>query len=128
MLVTEIYGGKVDDDDDFKELRDLVENIFTPAAFEDEYNIIQNISKTYSNNKDGDHHGLALPAGVGWKDFMEWVNRLPEREPPTYLGLPADAEKLLLVGQANEMIEKLRGITESLEEREQIAAVEEERS
>ena len=53
---------------------------------------------------------------------MDWVNRLPEREPPTYLGLPANAEKLLLVGQAKEMIGNLRLILDMLDEGEQIMA------
>ena len=53
---------------------------------------------------------------------MEWVNRLPEREPPTYLGLPANAEKLLLVGQGKKMIANLAKITDILEEGEQLMA------
>jgi dynein heavy chain 1 len=47
---------------------------------------------------------------------------LPEREPPTYLGLPANAEKLLLVGQGRSMIQNLGKITELLDESEQIMA------
>ena len=56
------------------------------------------------------------------KDFMEWVNRLPEREPPTYLGLPANAEKLLLVGHGRDTIANLARITELLDESEQLSA------
>jgi dynein heavy chain 1, cytosolic len=55
-------------------------------------------------------------------EFMEWVNKLPEREPPTYLGLSANAEKLLLVGLGSSMIQNLGKITEMLEEGEQIMA------
>jgi dynein heavy chain 1 len=56
------------------------------------------------------------------KEFMSWVNKLPEREPPTYLGLPANAEKLLLVGHGKKMIENLAKITELLDEGEQMMA------
>lgn len=56
------------------------------------------------------------------KGFLEWVNRLPEREPPTYLGLPANAEKLLLVGQGKNTIANLAKITDILEEGEQLMA------
>ncbi len=55
-------------------------------------------------------------------EYMEWVNALPEREPPTYLGLPANAEKLLLVGQGKHMIGDLARITELLDEGEQLVA------
>ena len=50
------------------------------------------------------------------------VNDLPEREPPTYLGLPANAEKLLLVGQAKEMVGNLKRVVEMLDEGEQMMA------
>ena len=53
---------------------------------------------------------------------MAWVNDLPEREPPTYLGLPANAEKLLLVGQAKEMLGGLKRVVEMLDEGEQVMA------
>ena len=56
------------------------------------------------------------------KEFMDWIHKLPEREPPTYLGLPANAEKLLLVGQGDSMIQNLRKITRMLDEGEQIMA------
>ena len=56
------------------------------------------------------------------RDFMEWVRRLPEREPPTYLGLPANAEKLLLVGHGTQTIENFRRITDILEESEHLVA------
>ena len=54
------------------------------------------------------------------RDFTEWVNRLPEREPPTYLGLPANAEKLLLVGHGKAMISDLARVTTLLDEGEQL--------
>ena len=56
------------------------------------------------------------------QDFMEWVDKLPEREPPTYLGLPANAEKLLLVGHGRSTSANVARITEILEEGEQLMA------
>jgi dynein heavy chain 1 len=109
ILITEMYGGKIDDADDFRILSGLVDDCITPAAFEDNFQIVKS-------------EGLALPSATGWKDFMGWVNDLPEREPPTYLGLPANAEKLLLVGQAKEMVGNLKRVVEMLDEGEQIMA------
>jgi len=65
---------------------------------------------------------LTLPSGTSLKEFMDWIQKLPEREPPTYLGLPANAEKLLLVGQGRSMIQGLGKITEMLDEGEHIMA------
>ena len=66
--------------------------------------------------------GPILPGGTSMKDFVNWVNKLPEREPPTYLGLPANAEKLLLVGHGKNMIGNLAKVTELLDEGEQLMA------
>ncbi|EER38945.1 dynein heavy chain [Histoplasma capsulatum H143] len=110
-LITETYGGKIDDSGDFQLLNDLVNSILTPAAFEDEHNLVAGIE---------DDDCLKLPSGTSMRDFVEWVNRLPEREPPTYLGLPANAEKLLLVGYGKTMIENLAKVTNLLDEGEQL--------
>ncbi|EEP80390.1 dynein heavy chain [Uncinocarpus reesii 1704] len=109
-LITETYGGKIDDGGDFKLLNDLVRTFMTPAAFEDDHKLIPGIEDEV----------LMLPAGTGLRDFTEWVNRLPEREPPTYLGLPGNAEKLLLVGHGKRMITNLAKITTLLDEGEQL--------
>jgi dynein heavy chain 1 len=109
-LITETYGGKIDDEGDFQRLGDLVKSVFTPDAFNSDFKLV-----------DADQP-LYVPEGIGMTEFMYWVNALPEREPPTYLGLPANAEKLLLVGHGKGMIENLGTITNMLEEGEQVMA------
>ncbi|EFW19348.1 hypothetical protein D8B26_007588 [Coccidioides posadasii str. Silveira] len=109
-LITETYGGKIDDAEDLKLLNDLVRTFMTPAAFEDDHKLIPGIEGEI----------LLLPSTTGIRDFTEWVNRLPEREPPTYLGLPGNAEKLLLVGHGKRMIANLAKITTLLDEGEQL--------
>lgn len=108
-LVTETYGGKIDDEGDFKLLNRLVESFLTPAAYDADHKLA-----------DGPDGGLFAPAGTTVQDFNAWVHKLPEREPPTYLGLPANAEKLLLVGLGRSLIDNLRKVTELLDEGEQL--------
>lgn len=112
VLVTETYGGKIDDNGDFQQLENLVNNFLTPSAFEEDHNIVSGVQE------QGDV--LTLPGETSIRDFMEWVNRLPEREPPTYLGLPANAEKLLLVGHGRKLISDLERVTTLLDEGEQL--------
>jgi dynein heavy chain 1, cytosolic len=112
-LVTEMYGGKIDDESDWRTLASLVDAVLTPAAFEDGFQIVKATEQSA---------GLELPSTTGWKEFMGWVDELPEREPPTYLGLPANAEKLLLVGQAERMVANLSRVVDMLDEGEQIMA------
>lgn len=110
-LITETYGGKIDDGGDWRQLETLVHSFLTPAAFEDDYKLVAGVENDEC---------LALPTQTSMRDFVEWVNRLPEREPPTYLGLPANAEKLLLVGHGKKVISNLAKVTELLDEGEQL--------
>jgi dynein heavy chain 1 len=119
-LITETYGGKIDDEGDFARLTQLVNSFLTPAAFELDHKLVEAVPGSGMSN-EGDN-SLTVPSGTGLKEFMDWVNRLPEREPPTYLGLPANAEKLLLVGHGKKMIDDMGVITNMLDEGEQIMA------
>lgn len=109
-LVTETYGGKIDDEEDFSKLRSLVDGFFTPEAFNSDFKLVETETP------------LLVPEGVGMPEFMQWVNDLPEREPPTYLGLPGNAEKLLLVDHGKVMIRNLETVTSMLEEGEHVMA------
>lgn len=108
-MITETYGGKIDDEEDFKLLAQLVSSFLTPAAYEAEHKLV-----------DGPDGGLLVPSGTSVQDFMSWIHKLPEREPPTYLGLPANAEKLLLGGLGRSLIGNLRKVTDLLDEGEQL--------
>jgi dynein heavy chain 1 len=119
-LITETYGGKIDDEGDFSRLTQLVNSVLTPMAFDIGHKLVEGIAG--SGLDDSDDGSLSVPSGTGMREFMGWVNKLPEREPPTYLGLPANAEKLLLVGLGRSMIQNLGKITEMLDEGEQIMA------
>jgi len=110
-LVTETYGGKIDDEGDFELLRRLVSGFLTPAAYDIGHKLVEGT---------GEQDDLVVPSGTTLPDFMGWIQKLPEREPPTYLGLPANAEKLLLVGLGRSMIQKLKKVTDLLDEGEQL--------
>lgn len=117
MLVTEMYGGKIDSEQDFAILSSIVEGIMTPAAFEEGFLLVK--ERDLEGQVTG---GLELPSSAQWSSFVKWVDELPEREPPTYLGLPANAEKLLLVNQAKDVIGKLGTVMDLLDEGERVMA------
>ena len=116
-LITETYGGKIDSEADWSQLQALVDKIMVPAAFEEDHRLVEPLPgqerDALTGREDG---GLIMPSGTTMKDFMNWVHALPEREPPTYLGLPADAEKVLLVGHAREVVKDVSRVVEILEE------------
>lgn len=109
-LITETYGGKIDSESDFQELRSLVNRYLTAAAFEENFHPVDGAD------------ALVLPSGTGKTDFLDWINALPERELPTYLGLPANAEKLLLTAHAEEMVRNTRTVMDVLDEGEAVMA------
>lgn len=116
-LVTETYGGKIDDEGDFAMLRQLVASFLTPAAYDIGHRLVQ-CPEEEGGGGGGD--ALVVPAGTSLAEFTAWIGRLPEREPPTYLGLPANAEKLLLVGLGRSLIGNLKKVTDLLDEGEQL--------
>lgn len=123
-LVTETYGGKIDDEEDFAQLAALVARVLTPAAFEEDFRLVDPASFSSATGPEVGGEArqglLALPGGTSKRDFMDWVNALPEREPPAYLGLPANAEKLLLVAHAEGMCRNSRLVMDVLDEGEQV--------
>jgi dynein heavy chain 1 len=125
-LVTETYGGKIDDEADFRVLNNLVQTFLTPAAFDIGHKLVSASSEQAGGGGGGgggaDSVELVVPSGTSLQEFMGWIQRLPEREPPTYLGLPANAEKLLLVGLGKSLIGNLKKVTDLLDEGEALMA------
>jgi len=110
-LVVETYGGKIDNEEDYHLLIDLVRKLLTPLAYDSGHKLVE----------DADTN-LVVPEGTSLPDYMEWIHKLPEREPPTYLGLPANAEKLLLVGLGQSMIQNVKKVTDRLDDQEKLMA------
>jgi dynein heavy chain 1, cytosolic len=79
------YGGRIDNDFDKRLLECFVDSLFTPAAYEIDYELV---------DVEGVDN-LVTPEGTKIEQFMNWVNKLPERQPPVWLGLPSNAEKVL---------------------------------
>lgn len=116
ILIIETYGGKIDNETDFNQLSRLVNSVFRSVAFEDGHNLIEGLA----DKSNPEEEALAVPTGTSFDDFYDWIQKLPEREPPTYLGLPANAEKLLLVDQGFTMIQNLARVTNMLDEGEKL--------
>ncbi|CAG8466762.1 5969_t:CDS:10, partial [Racocetra fulgida] len=44
-----------------------------------------------------------IPDGTKMEDFVNWIDNLPEREPPIWLGLPSNAERVLATSKGRKM-------------------------
>ena len=57
---------------------------------------------------------LTGPEGSGLESFEEWIQDLPERQPPEWLGLPHDAENSMIAIEGDDVASKAVKIIEAL--------------
>eukprot|EP00457_Paulinella_chromatophora_P000017 gb/GEZN01000017.1/.p1 GENE.gb/GEZN01000017.1/~~gb/GEZN01000017.1/.p1 ORF type:complete len:4783 (-),score=794.37 gb/GEZN01000017.1/:118-14466(-) len=88
-----VYGGRVDNDFDQARLDAFVRALFTARAYDVDFPL----ASTYPDKADGKSHALlTLPEASNYEGFLSWIERLPEIRNPELLGLPANAERMLL--------------------------------
>ncbi|KAJ3049329.1 hypothetical protein HK097_009672, partial [Rhizophlyctis rosea] len=101
-LITEtVYGGKIDSEFDQKLLDSFVEGLFAPETYDLNYALVEASEGT---------DGLRIPDGTRMEQFLAWVQKLPEQQPPTWLGLPNNAEKVLMTSKGLAFLSKVRRI------------------
>ncbi|XP_072172912.1 cytoplasmic dynein 1 heavy chain 1-like [Diadema setosum] len=92
-----IYGGRIDNDFDQRLLSAFVEKLFTVKSFDSDFPLIH----------DAEGKTINMPEGIRREQFVQWVEALPDNQTPSWLGLPNNAEKVLLTTQGTSMISKL---------------------
>ncbi|KAF8528024.1 dynein heavy chain protein 1 [Hysterangium stoloniferum] len=99
LVKQSVYGGRIDSDFDQRVLDAFVDRLFTAAAYNVGFNLVP--------HTDG-QQTLTIPDGTKMEHFMAWVQKLPDREPPSWLSLPPTAERVIAVSQGNSLLGKLR--------------------
>ncbi|XP_075239024.1 cytoplasmic dynein 1 heavy chain 1-like isoform X4 [Convolutriloba macropyga] len=94
-----IYGGKIDNDFDQQLLNAFLSNLFTIKSFEADFALI--------DDSDGKGTPILMPDGLRHEQFVKWVGDLPDTQTPSWLGLPNNAETVLLTTLGTEMTTKL---------------------
>lgn len=74
-------------------------SLFTASSFEPNFALVKG---------DNETDRLVIPEGTKMNHFLDWVKKLPENEPPHWLGLPKNAETLLKAARGREMLLKVR--------------------
>jgi len=90
LVKQSVYGGRVDSDFDQRVLDAFVDRLFTPSAYNVDFDLVPNV--------DG-QQTLTIPDGTKMEQFLSWVQKLPDREPPSWLSLPPTAERVIAVSQ-----------------------------
>ncbi|CAG0885175.1 unnamed protein product [Cyprideis torosa] len=90
-----IYGGKIDNEFDQRLLASFLAKLFVPASFESHFPLGPPETE------------LAMPEGIRRDQFLSWIEALGHRQTPAWLGLPTNAETVLLIERGHDMIGKL---------------------
>jgi len=107
LLSQAIYGGKIDNAFDQRLLDTFLGKIFTAKSFDENFQL----AKPESSDQ------ILAPEGTKAADFQTWVaQKLPAVQKPSFMGLPDNAETVLLASQGRDMIRKcLLGMTKEQE-------------
>lgn len=91
LIKQSVYGGRVDSEFDQRILDAFVDGLFTPMAYNVDFDLIPTLA--------GQQQLLAVPDGTKMEHFLSWVQALPDREPPSWLSLPPTAERVIAIVQ-----------------------------
>lgn len=102
LLSQTIYGGRIDNPFDQRLLDTFLRQWFNPASFNHDFSLV--------NTPRYQRENLVIPAPSGAKDragFFSWIESLPATDAPSWLGLPDNAELLLLQNKAQSTLVNL---------------------
>ena len=91
LVKQSVYGGRIDSDFDQRVLDAFVDTLFTPKAYDMEFELVPSHSSTGTT--------VTAPEGTKIEHFLDWVSLLPERESPSWLSLPPTAERVIAISQ-----------------------------
>ncbi|XP_078728003.1 cytoplasmic dynein 1 heavy chain 1-like isoform X1 [Lampetra fluviatilis] len=111
LMSQSIYGGRIDNEFDQRLLNTFINRLFTTASFDGDFRLVRMV--------DG-KSDILMPDGIRREEFVQWVEMLPDNQTPSWLGLPNNAEKLLLTTQGTDMLSKLLKM-QLLEDEEDLA-------
>jgi len=110
-----IYGGKIDNLFDQRLLRSFLEKLFVPASFEGEFSLASGV------NIGGQESSIRMPDGIRRDQFLNWVEQLEDRTTPDWLGLPNNAERVLLSTRGHDVVIKLLKMQQLDDEDDELA-------
>ena len=105
LLSQSIYGGKIDNDFDQRLLSSFLSKLFTARSFEADFALVANVDGV-AGGPNGQRH-ITMPDGTRRDHFLKWIEALADRQTPSWLGLPNNAEKVLLTTRGTDLLCKL---------------------
>lgn len=72
--------------------------LFTAHSFETDFALVGNVEG---------QRNITMPDGTRRDQFLKWIENLSDRQTPSWLGLPNNAEKVLLTTHGTDLVSKL---------------------
>ncbi|CAD5206375.1 unnamed protein product [Bursaphelenchus okinawaensis] len=94
-----IYGGKIDNKFDQTLLDCFLDKLFTPKLFDHDHVLINDI--------DGKASRLTVPEETNKDAVMVWMHNIKSAQMPNWIGLPNNAEKVLLTVRGQELLRNM---------------------
>uniref|UniRef100_A0A7E4ZT92 Dynein heavy chain, cytoplasmic n=1 Tax=Panagrellus redivivus TaxID=6233 RepID=A0A7E4ZT92_PANRE len=94
-----IYGGKIDNRFDQTLLDCFLARLFSAKAFDNDFVLI--------NNVDGKSTPLRIPEAKSRDQLFQWANDIKQLQMPSWIGLPNNAEKVLLTDRGQELLRNM---------------------
>jgi len=108
-----IYGGKVDNIFDHRLLKSFLRKLFTSRSFEQDFVLVE-------NRADESKANVLIPEGIRRDEFLAWIDSLDHSShSPTWLGLPSNAERVILANLGQDLIRKLLRL-QALEDEDEV--------
>ena len=92
----------------------FIDSLFSQAIYDSGFQL------TPASSTDG-RDALLAPEDNRIEGMLSWCKTLPERQPPTWVGLPANAESVLAQADAKAFLAKLRALRSRSEDEETVA-------
>lgn len=91
-----IYGGRIDNDFDQTLLDTFLSRLFTEHSFDHDFVLVSDLDGQAGKS-------ILIPEGTSREELVAWTKKLPAVQTPSWLGLPNNAEKVLLTNMGELM-------------------------
>ncbi|KAI0242051.1 dynein heavy chain [Massospora cicadina] len=100
LLAQSVYGGKIDNEFDQRLLESFIATLFVPQSYELDFALVR--------ASEDSPQPLLIPDAISADQFARWCAALPDLEPPSWLGLPSNAQKVLQTQKGHAFLTRVR--------------------
>lgn len=97
--------------------------LFTPPYLTNRVPLVRSFDETFAfvqADKDSATEAIHAPEGMRREHFLQWADSLPDVQSPTWLGLPSNAELVLLTNRATALASDMQKLQTTDEDEDEL--------